>query len=127
MNPLIKLWNEFYSAVAGQDEAMHSPLSNAYLKNGKMNFEIAAPGHEEEDFIIAHNLEYNQISIRAKSTPRSAGGRIWIRREFDFNSFTRIFQLERKIDPNGIKKDYRSGILYLEYPVLSDIKSDIAI
>ena len=120
MNPLIKLWNEFYSAISGTDEALHSPLSNAYLKNGKMNFEIAAPGHEEQDFVIAHNVEYNQLTIRARSRPRQNGSRIWVRREFDFNSFTRIFQLERKIDPKGMKKEYRSGILYLEYPVMSD-------
>ena len=123
MSGIIKIWNEFYSVFAGSQRVNNNVLANAYVEGNTLKIEIAAPGHKLEDFIIAYNEKYKQLSVRAKQSVVRRTSRIWLRHEFELGAFTRIFQLERVLDKDGMQKKYDSGVLYLDFPVIEPSES----
>jgi HSP20 family molecular chaperone IbpA len=127
MNGIVKFWNEFFSVLTGEESKASNPLANAYVEGNILKFELAAPGHEQADFIIAYNEKYDQLSISAKGVKVNRNGKTWLRNEYNYESFTRMFQLERKVIGNEMKKYYRSGILYVEFPVQNGAENGKAI
>lgn len=72
--------------------------------------ELAAPGLQKSDFNI--NVDKNIISISVeKSEERTTEDKLYSKKEFSYNSFTRSFTLPEIVDHNNIEATYENGIL----------------
>lgn len=72
--------------------------------------ELAAPGLQKSDFKI--NVDKNIISISVeKSEERTTEDKLYSKKEFSYNSFTRSFTLPEIVDHNNIEATYENGIL----------------
>jgi HSP20 family protein len=89
------------------------------IREDNVNFciEVAAPGMKKEDFKIT--LENSMLTISAEQqelheekNPESR----YTRREFNYQSFSRSFQLPDTCEQEKIEARYKNGILYLTVP-----------
>lgn len=72
--------------------------------------ELAAPGLQKEDFQI--NVKKDTLSVWAeKKGVEQESDQKYNRREFDFSSFARSFNVPEGADPDQISAEYLNGIL----------------
>ena len=72
--------------------------------------ELAAPGLQKSDFKI--NVDKNIITISADKTEQNESeGKLYSKKEFSFNSFSRSFTLPETVDYNNIDASYVDGVL----------------
>lgn len=91
------------------------PAVNVVESANGFRIELAAPGLERADFKV--NLEKDVLSIKvekANSTEETEDK--FVRREYNFASFERSFQLPKSIDQEKIDAKYENGILTLTLP-----------
>ena len=82
------------------------------ITEGEKSFaiELAAPGLEKSDFKI--NVDKNIISISVEKTEENnVEGKLYSKKEFSYNSFTRSFTLPETVDYSSIDASYENGIL----------------
>lgn len=120
------------------DEVLHRGFNNGSIKNewsstmpsvniteneNAFLLDVAAPGLEKEDFKITLDNGQLEISVsKEKSTENSEEGK-WFRKEFNYTSFKRSFQLQEAIDSENIKAEYVNGILHLTLPKKEEAKA----
>ncbi len=86
------------------------PAVNITEGDKSFTIEVAAPGLEKSDFKI--NVDKNIISISVEKTEESAStDKIYSKKEFSFNSFTRSFTLPETVDYSNIEAAYVNGVL----------------
>ena len=72
--------------------------------------ELAAPGLEKADFKI--NVDKNIITISVeKSEESNVENKLYSKREFSYNSFSRSFTLPDTVDYASIDAAYENGVL----------------
>lgn len=87
-----------------------TPAVNIIELEKSFEVELAAPGLEKTDFKI--NVDKNIISITVeKSEEKVAEDRLYSKKEFSYNSFTRSFTLPDTVDYSKIDANYETGIL----------------
>jgi HSP20 family protein len=129
-----KLVNNFFDDFITKDlfdwtdrnfAAIGSNLPSVNLKetDTKIEVELAAPGMKREDFkveidndilMISSEKEEEKEEIRKKEN--------YIRREFNYQSFSRTFSLPDTIDESKIEASYKDGILQVIVPKKENIK-----
>ena len=82
--------------------------------------EVAAPGVARKDFKIDLEDDLLTISTEQKEN-REEKERRYIRREYNYNSFKRSFQLPETIDAENIRANHESGILTIELPKKEEV------
>lgn len=83
--------------------------------------ELVAPGFMKEDFVI--NLEKNQLTVSAERKKENDIQNVKkIRQEFQFQSFSRSFTVNEKIDASKIVAKYVNGVLTLNLPRITEVK-----
>ncbi len=88
------------------------PAINIAETDADFQIELAAPGLKKEDFKIS--LEKNVLSISAeKKNENNDESKKFSKREFNYASFTRSFNLPETIDQNKIDAAYTDGVLKL--------------
>ena len=103
-------WTDKNFAVLG------SNLPSVNLKETDTNIEVelAAPGMKKEDFkveiendllIISSEKEEEKEEVRKKDN--------YIRKEFNYQSFSRTFTLPETANENKIEANYKDGILHV--------------
>lgn len=84
--------------------------------------EVVAPGFAKEDFKV--NLENDTLTISAERKDEVKNeNEKQIRKEYNFKSFKRSFTLDEKIDATKIDASYINGILRLNLPKKTEVKS----
>lgn len=92
------------------------PAVNVLEMPTAYEFEMAAPGMEKKDFKVEFSGHTLTISSE-KDWEEKDTGKSYNRREFGYRSFTRSFSLpEDSVDTQGIKAQYKNGILYVTVP-----------
>lgn len=90
------------------------PAMNVKDAGDRFELELAAPGFDKEDFKIA--LDHDVLEISAEK--RGEGEKVendYSRREFNYRSFRRAFQLPKTVDDSKkIQATYKNGILKME-------------
>jgi HSP20 family protein len=122
-NIIDDVFNRSISDFVGNDFAVTNPSVNISELDDKFVLELAAPGLEKKDFNIA--LDKGQLTISASketSTEENEAGK-WTRKEFNFSSFKRSFQITDTVDAEKIVAEYQNGILTVALPKKEEAKA----
>ncbi len=96
----------------GGRQVAQTPAVNIAETENEFHIELAVPGLKKEDFKI--NLEKNVLSVSAeKKSENVEEGKKFSKREYNYTSFTRSFNLPESVDHSKIDAEYIDGILKL--------------
>ena len=91
------------------------PAVNVTEKEDKWELEAAVPGMEKDDFDV--KVEKGVLKISAeKELSTEEREENYMRKEFNFSSFSRSFWLPENISEEGIEAHYEKGILQVVIP-----------
>ncbi len=94
------------------------PRVNVVENNDDFVLEMAAPGYNKKDFEI--NVENELLTISVKNEVKNDQN--YVLREFNANSFERVFTLPESVISDNIKATYQDGILYVTIPKKEEAK-----
>jgi HSP20 family protein len=104
-----------WADIFGKDMVDTIPAANIAETNGSYMVELAAPGLKKEDFKI--KVDGDMITISSeKETETKSEEKDYSRREYNYTSFSRSFQLPESIDQEKIKATYADGLLRVDLP-----------
>jgi HSP20 family protein len=109
------VFNRSLTDVFGSDMSMSMPSVNIMEDDRSFRIELAAPGLTKEEFDIKSENDVLTISVR-KSETDSETSNNYVRREFNFTSFKRSFQLPDSVEAEAINATYEHGVLLLNLP-----------
>ncbi len=94
----------------------HVPAVNIKETDASFNLELAAPGLKKEDFNL--ELDNDVLTISAEITTDEAleTTEKFTRREFNYQSFKRVFTLPEEVDESKISANYNQGVLNVFLP-----------
>jgi len=91
------------------------PATNVKELDNQFQIEMAVPGFSKNDFKI--NIENDILTISGeRKEEKNEKNENYTRREFNYSSFERSFTLPDVADENGIKAEYKDGMLQLVIP-----------
>lgn len=92
------------------------PPVNVRELEDRYELHLAAPGRSKQDFQL--KVQGNVLNITGKGREDSdiAQAPEWSRQEFRTVAFERQFQLNEKIDADGITANYADGVLIVSMP-----------
>ncbi|UKT65305.1 Hsp20/alpha crystallin family protein [Pedobacter mucosus] len=100
----------FTEAVTKNKMVDKSPHVNISEDEKSFVIQLAAPGLKKEDFQI--NLKKDTLSVWAELKKEQTETIIsFTRKEFDYSSFARSFNLPESADGENISAEYKDGIL----------------
>ncbi len=103
------------NAFFGSDSFMSHPSVNVLEEDHAYKLEVAAPGLAKEDFSV--ELKEGQLILSAEKTVEKEDKTDnYTRREFNFNSFKRVFRLPEGIAEEGVEAKYENGVLHILLP-----------
>ncbi|HEX4959065.1 MAG TPA: Hsp20/alpha crystallin family protein [Lacibacter sp.] len=103
---------------------LFTPAVNIVENNEAYHLELMAPGRNKEDFSIAIDKNLLTISYEKKEETKQEDVKT-VRREFSFQSFKRSFNLDEKINADGIQAKYENGILKLLLPKKAEVTQPV--
>ena len=114
-----ELLNAFPNA---QKESSVSKIPvNIHEDENGFHLELKVPGRSKEEISI--KLEQNLLTISAEAKKGEEKNYKTIRREFATNSFSRSFNVDNKINVDGIQAKYEQGVLVVFLPKKEEIKN----
>ena len=111
------LFNTTLADAMGTDFTNSSPSVNIVEHDAHFTMQLAAPGLQKSDFSINIENDYLVISAEKKTEKEETGNEgKFTRREFNYSSFKRSFQLDENINREGIAASYENGVLSITLP-----------
>ena len=111
----------FSEAVSKNKMVDKSPNVNIHENETAYVIELAAPGLKKENFQI--NLKKDTLSVWAEvKKDETQVAKDYTRKEFDFSSFARSFNLPETADGEKITAEYKDGILVINIGKKDDTK-----
>ena len=100
----------------GQHQAANNlPSVNIEDLETEFRIDFAVPGMKREDFAI--EIDNNELSISSKTNSENeTKTENYTRREFNFQSFKRVFTLPKSVNVDGIQANYVDGLLKVTLP-----------
>jgi HSP20 family protein len=92
------------------------PAVNVSENTEAFKLALAAPGLKKEDFKLNVNGNKLVVSAQVEKASHDNENDKYIRKEFSYNSFQRIFTLPKTIDGDKIEAVYQDGILHVTLP-----------
>lgn len=129
-----KLVNNFFDDFITKDlfdwtdrnyAALGSNLPSVNLKetDTKIEVELAAPGMKREDFKVEIDNDILMISSEKEEEKEEVRKKEnYIRKEFNYHSFSRTFSLPDTIDDTKVEASYKDGILHVIVPKKENLK-----
>lgn len=114
-NYLIDEFLNDYPAVSAKQIKNAVPPVNISESPEAYHLILLVPGRNKEDFKV--NIEKGTLTIsfdKKEEAPKEAVKTV--RNEFSFNSFTRSFSLDDKVDTDNIQARYENGLLHFQLP-----------
>ncbi len=99
------------------------PATNIFELQNEYLLEMKVPGYSKEDIKIS--VEKDLLTIALDSKESKDENRKLIRREFNLNSFKRVFSLDESVDSEKVSAKYENGILYLSLPKKEELKPTV--
>ena len=97
------------------------PPVNIHETKDAYHLELSAPGRNKEDFQLSIDKGQLTIAFEKKEEAKTEDYKT-VRKEFSFKSFKRTFNLDDRIDTNGIQAKYENGVLKLLLPKKAEQK-----
>ena len=111
------LFNTTLADAMGTDFTNSAPSVNIVEHDAHYTMQLAAPGLQKSDFNINIENDYLVISAEKKTEKEETGNQgKFTRREFNYSSFKRSFQLDENINREGIAASYENGVLSITLP-----------
>jgi len=107
--------DSFFNQVKSTSCSGTAPAVNVSEDDKGYTIEVAAPGIERKDFNLEVDNDVLTISSEQKAS-KEEQKQNFLRREFNFQTFKRSFQLPETIDQEQIKATHEAGILTLVLP-----------
>ena len=96
-------------------ENSNIPAVNVEETDKAYAIDVAAPGLDKKDFKV--NVDGDVLSISSSSkNAKEIRNEGYLRREFNYNSFSRSFTLPENIDTSKIKATHNNGVLNINIP-----------
>jgi HSP20 family protein len=96
-----------------ETRALVVPAVNITETDDGYLLEIAAPGLKKEDFKISVENGILTVSAEHKEEEEEKK-KNYLRREFNYTTFTRAFELPESVDEDLIEAEYQGGILKIK-------------
>ena len=119
----------FFDTIFGKDFfdyngnhlATTVPATN--IKESKENYslELAAPGMKKSDFKIEISNSVLTVSAE-KELNKEETENNFTRKEFNYHSFSRSFNLPQTVNKDAIAASYTDGVLYINIPKKEEAK-----
>jgi len=103
----------FNNDLVSKEYAGYVPTVNISEKTDKYCIEVSAPGFDKSDFNVVVEDGLLKISGEHRSE-NETDETSFVRKEFNYGSFTRQFNLKDVVDIDNIVAKYENGILRLE-------------
>ncbi len=114
--------DDFFPVLNTRSSSM--PAVNIREDEKKFTLELAVPGIDKKDLKIDVDKDLLTISSESKKeTEENTEG--YKRKEFNFTSFCRSFQLPDTVNKEKIEASYKDGILNVSLPKVSEEKNKI--
>ena len=110
-----------FPAGLNREESYGFPPVNIHETADAYHLELSAPGRSKEDFKLSVDGGQLTVGFEKKEETKSEDYKT-IRKEFSFKSFKRSFNLDDRIDSNGIQAKYENGVLKLLLPKKEQVK-----
>lgn len=109
-------FNDFFNTgLLSREFAGYVPSVNITENEKSYNIEVSAPGFEKKDFNV--QVEDGVLTISGEhKVEKNEEDKTFIRKEFNYGSFSRSFNLVDSIEEEMIDAKYENGILKLELP-----------
>ncbi len=125
---LKNLFDDFFNRnladFIGNDFTISTPSVNVVEESNEYRIEVAAPGLDKQDFNVSVENGYLNISAKRENQTETKEER-YTRREFNFTSFQRSFQLPDHINAEQIGATYDKGVLSITLPKREEAKATI--
>jgi HSP20 family protein len=108
-----KVVENFFGKIIGHDkkeEVGTLPSVNISDEESAFEVSVAVPGLEKKDIKVEVHQGYLKISSE-KQYAKEEREKNWMRREFGYASFQRVFQLPSNADPDKVQASLKNGIL----------------
>lgn len=119
------LFDEFFNRglgdFVGADSIFTQPSVNVLDTKDNFKIELAAPGLNKGDFEVKLDNGTLTISAKKEQKEETTEGR-YTRKEFNFASFTRSFQLPDTVNAADIAATYENGVLLVTLPKKEEAK-----
>jgi HSP20 family protein len=122
-SPFTGLWSNIldqdFFGMPSYEHAEHTlPKVNIIEDNNEYKIELAVPGFEKNDFNIEVDDDVLSISLEKEMNATTT----YNKREFNFGSFKRSFNLPESANSAKISANYKSGILNILVPKKEEAK-----
>ena len=107
--------DNFFNQLKSTGSDVNTPAVNVSENDKGFTIEVAAPGIARKDFKLEVENDILTISTEHEES-KDEQNQNFLRREFNFRSFKRNFQLPESVDQEQIKATHESGILSLTLP-----------
>ena len=97
-----------------------SPAVNVIEAGNEYRIEVALPGVSKDEFKIDLDNDVLTISSEKKDSKNETKLN-YTRKEFNFSSFKRSFELPDTIDSDNIKASHDAGILTIQLPKKEEV------
>ncbi len=105
--------------LLNESKLVAGPFWNIWDAGDKYKVRVSAPGLSKRNIKVYTNGNKLTISCAKDNTPTDSD-KVYVLKEFDFNSWSRTIALPNKIDPSSIKMRYKDGIVKLELEKLTN-------
>jgi HSP20 family protein len=110
-----KVVENFFGKIMGQgtsenEEVATLPSVNISDEDKSFEVSIALPGLDKKDVKVEVQDGYLKISSE-KQYEKEEKDKNWMRREFGYASFQRIFQLPESADQDKVQAEMKNGVL----------------
>ena len=117
---LSNILDQDFFGMPSYEHAAHTlPKVNVIEDHNGYKIELAVPGFEKNDFNIEIDDDVLSISLDKEIDTKTT---TYNKREFNFGSFKRAFNLPESANSGKISAEYRSGILMIEIPKKEEAK-----
>ena len=112
--------DNFFNQLNSKNSNENRPAVNVAENDGGYTIEVAAPGIDRKAFNLEIENDVLTISTEKKDS-KEEQKQNYLRREFNYQSFKRSFQLPETIDQEQINASHNAGILTLILPKKEEV------
>ncbi len=120
-----KPWNEWFENAGTPSRMLTIPAVNVTEDPRHYLVSLAVPGMKKDDFRI--DVEGNMLTIESEKEESSEEkeGK-YTRKEYNYSSFSRSFNLPEDVKQENIEAVYKDGVLSITLPRMETTKSNAA-